>query len=181
MAALKVAGMKDDFVDFYLSKIGTECDGSGIGCKFSDDYGELTLNNGIVKTENGKIYCTIDIRFPVTLTKEKFLQMIEPHLEDERGAITVESTVEPLFFSPESSLVKKLHKAYVDVTGDTKNRPQVIGGGTYAKSLSGIIAFGCEFPGCDNHIHDANECLPIEEFLLQTDIYIEAIKNLLED
>ena len=40
-----------------------------------------------------------------------------------------------------------LYKAYVDVTGDTENKPMVIGGGTYAKSLKNIIAFGPEMPG----------------------------------
>lgn len=180
MEALKAAGMKDDFVDFYLSHIGNDCDGSGLGCKFADKFGALTLNNGIVKMQNGKISCTIDIRFPVTLKREEFLDMIKAHLEDSRGSIEVNSIVEPLFYPPESDLVKALHEAYITVTGDTQSKPQVIGGGTYAKSLKGIIAFGCEFPNSDNHIHDANECLPISQLLLQTDIYIEAIKNLLE-
>ena len=47
-----------------------------------------------------------------------------------------------LFFPRESPLVNALYKAYVDVTGDTENKPMVIGGGTYAKSLKNIIAFG---------------------------------------
>ena len=51
------------------SHIGTACDGSGIGLKFADEYGDLTLCNGIVKTENGVISCTIDIRVPVTLNE----------------------------------------------------------------------------------------------------------------
>ena len=56
----------------------------------------------------------------------------------------------------------------------------VIGGGTYAKSLPGIIAFGCEFPGTDNHIHDVNERLDIDEWCQQVAIYATAIANLLQ-
>ena len=62
-----------------------------------------------------------------------------------------------LFFPRESPLVNALYKAYVDVTGDTENKPMVIGGGTYAKSLKNIIAFGPEMPGIDYRIHGADE------------------------
>ena len=45
---LAKAGFEDDFVKFYNEHIGTACDGSGLGLKFEDEYGELTLCNGIV-------------------------------------------------------------------------------------------------------------------------------------
>jgi succinyl-diaminopimelate desuccinylase len=180
MIALKAAGMKDDFVDFYLDRIGISCDGIGIGLKCSDDYGVLTLNNGIVKTENGKICCTIDIRFPVTMTGEELKNRCAAFMEDERGRIELNSITESLFYPVDSPLVKSLYDAYVCVTGDDKIKPEVMGGGTYAKSIPGIIAFGCKFPNTpDNHIHDANESLDIEELLLQTAIYVKAIENLL--
>lgn len=181
MKALHDAGMQDDFVDFYMSHIGVDCDGSGIGCKVEDAYGGLTLSNGIVKTEDGVITCTIDIRYPVTLTPEKLRAMAEPHLEDEKGSITIKSICKPLFYPEDSALVQNLLKAYQEVTGDLEHKPEVIGGGTYAKSIPGIIAFGCEFPDDDNHIHDANERLPIKDFQRQVDIYTQAILNLLKD
>ena len=181
MQALKAAGMKDDFVDFYNEKVGVNCDGAGIGCKVSDKYGPLTMNNGIVKTENGVISCTIDIRYPVTLTPEKLRALAEPNLCSEKGSITIESVGEPLFYPEDCDLVQNLLKAYQEVTGDMEHLPEVIGGGTYAKSVPGIIAFGCEFPGDDNHIHDANESLKIRDLLLQVDIYVQAIINLLEN
>ena len=57
---LAKAGFEDDFVKFYNEHIGTACDGAGLGLKFEDEYGELTLCNGIVKTEDGVVSCTID-------------------------------------------------------------------------------------------------------------------------
>ena len=62
---LEKAGFEDDFVTFYNTHLGTSCDGAGIGLKFADAYGDLTFCNGIVKTEDGVISCTIDIRVPV--------------------------------------------------------------------------------------------------------------------
>ena len=180
MQALAEAGMKDDFVDFYNERIGTSCDGSGIGLKMADDWGELTMNNGIVKTENGIISCTLDLRTPVTVTEEEIRSACASFLEDSRGRIEINSIGNPLFYPADSPLVQCLYRAYVDVTGDSENRPLVIGGGTYAKHVPGIIAFGCGFPGVDNHIHDANEYLDISELELQTDIYVRAIENLLD-
>jgi len=77
-------------------------------------------------------------------------------------------------------MIRALKKAYVDVTGDTEREMEAIGGGTYAKAIRNIIAFGCEFPGEESHIHDVNERMNLELFKKQVEIYIEAIKNLNE-
>ena len=180
MKALQDAGMQDDFVEFYMSHIGVDCDGAGLGVKISDEYGPLTLSNGVAKTENGVITCSIDIRYPVTLNAEKMRALMEPRLEDENGYITIKQIGEPLFYPTDSALVQDLLNAYQEVTGDMETQPMVIGGGTYAKGVPGIIAFGCEFPGDDNHIHDVNESLPVKDLLTQVDIYTQAILNLLK-
>ena len=176
---LAKAGFEDDFVEFYNSHIGTACDGSGIGLKCADEFGELTFCNGIVKKEDGVISATIDIRFPVTYSVEDMLKMCEGKLEDENGRIEIHTTTKPLFFPKESPLVEALYKAYTDVTGDTENKPLVIGGGTYAKSLKNIIAFGPEKPGVDYRIHGADEYILVSGMEESVLIYMEAIKNLL--
>lgn len=178
-ACLAEAGFEDDFVKFYNEHIGTACDGSGIGLKVEDAYGELTLCNGIVRTENGVISCTIDIRVPVTFKSEEVRKMCEERLEDGNGRIEILGSGESLFFPRESPLVNALYKAYVDVTGDTENKPMVIGGGTYAKSLKNIIAFGPEMPGIDYRIHGADEFILVSGMEDAVLIYMEAIKNLL--
>ena len=63
--------------------------------------------------------------------------------------------------------------------GDTENKPMVIGGGTYAKSLKNIIAFGPEMPGIDYRIHSADEYILVSGMEESVLIYMEAIKNLL--
>ena len=176
---LAKAGFEDDFVEFYNSHIGTACDGSGIGLKFADEYGDLTLCNGIVKTENGVISCTIDIRVPVTLNETDIRKMCQDRLEDKNGRIEIIKVVAPLFFPRESPLVNALYKAYTDVTGDTEHKPMVIGGGTYAKSLKNIIAFGPEKEGIDYRIHGADEFILVSGMEEAVLIYMEAIKNLL--
>ncbi len=179
MQALSEAGFKDDFVDFYNDRIGTACDGSGVGIKFEDEYGDLTFNNGLIGMKDGEIVCSIDIRVPVTMTKEQLMMGIQPYLSDARGKIEVLHIGEPLFYPKDSQLVQALYSAYTEVTGDTENEPLVIGGGTYAKALPGIIAFGPEKPGIDYRIHNADEFLIIPEYLESIEIYLKAMENLL--
>ena len=66
--------------------------------KCEDAYGNLTFCNGIVKTENGVISCSIDIRVPVTLQEADVRKMCEGKLEDENGRIEIEEIGDPLFF-----------------------------------------------------------------------------------
>ncbi len=180
MEALEKAGFDDAFVHFYNSHIGTKCDGSGCGLKFEDEYGNLTFNNGIIGMKDGKIFCTIDIRVPVTVTKEQLLQGIEPYLDCDGGTFTVRGIGDPLFYPKDSPLVDALYGAYTEISGDTEHEPMVIGGGTYAKSLPGIIAFGPEKPDTDYRIHNADEFLIIPEYLQSIEIYMKAIENLLK-
>ncbi|MCQ2492605.1 MAG: Sapep family Mn(2+)-dependent dipeptidase [Lachnospiraceae bacterium] len=179
MAALKAAGFEDDFVDFYNEHIGTSCDGAGCGLNLSDEYGDLTFNNGTIKMKNGKITATIDIRVPVTFTREFLQKAFKPEIDQEKGSFGMLGYDDPLFFPPDSELVKALEGAYVEVTGDTRNKPAVIGGGTYAKSIPGIIAFGPEQPDMDYRIHNSDEFMLISEMLTATEVYVKAIENML--
>ena len=179
MRALEKAGFVDEFVEFYDDKIGLGVHGENCDCDFADDYGPLTFNNGVMKTENGVITGTIDIRFPVTMKSKDIIDALTKGFESELGELVVFGGAEPLFYPKDSDLVRSLVKAYRDVTGDMESEPETMGGGTYAKGINNCIAFGCEFGMEDNHIHDANEVLSLDQFWLQVEIYIEAIKNLL--
>lgn len=180
MQALEEAGFEDDFVSFYNDRVGTHCNGDGCGLNLKDEYGDLTFNNGLVYMEDGHVVCTIDIRVPVTVSEETLRTAVAPYLEDERGLMEILRIGEPLFFPVDSPLVKSLVSAYREVTGDTELEPMVIGGGTYAKALPGIIAFGAEWIDIDCHMHNADEFMILPDFKKSVEIYIKAIENLLD-
>ena len=82
------------------------------------------------------------------------------------------------------SYVQTKSKCYAgqlfSVTGDTETQPMTMGGGTYAKGINNTIAFGGAFPNAENcHMHDANEFIVIEDLLKQTEVYVQAILNIL--
>ncbi len=175
MEALYNADFGDEYVDLYHKYIGLDVHGEKFGMlPLKDDETDTSVNIGVIKKEGDYVLASVDMRFPITRTVDdckKVLENIEP--------LEIKNMINPLYFEKDSPMIKAMLKAYRDVTGDNGDMI-AIGGGTYAKSIKNIIAFGCAFNEEENHIHDANESLGIEDFKKQVEIYIEAIKNLNE-
>lgn len=180
MMALKESNFNDSFVDFFAKNIGLSLHGELMGYEdLKDEVTNTSINIGVAKKEGNDIKLSLDMRFPIKSSIEKCSKPLIDTKENE-NEIIIHSSVEPLYFDIHSPFIQALDKAYRDVTGDNKTQMEAIGGGTYAKAMKNIIAFGCEFIGESNHIHDANERLEIESLKKQIMCYIEAIKNLNE-
>lgn len=138
--------------------------------------GKLTLNVGLIEMQNREITVSVDIRFPVTFTKEyvieKFGLTFLPEL------ISVSGYHRPLYIPENDELVVKLLDAYKKVAGENA-RCISIGGATYSRALDKCVAFGPVFPDEDSKIHTADECIDIDNLYKMTDIYYEALKSLL--
>lgn len=173
---LYVSGFEDDYCKMVHDYFGLDKHGEKLGFEsLKDDVSNTSVNLGVIKKVNNNISTSIDIRFPVKTTSDKCLDLLNKNPYYKNGHV-----IEPLYFDINSPMIKALKKAYVDVTGDKQTEMEAIGGGTYAKSMNNIIAFGCEFIGEDNHIHDDDERLSINSLKKQVEIYVEAIKNLNE-
>ena len=180
MEALFEAGYNDIYVNNFHKYFGLDLYGEKVGFKeLEDDISNTTVNFGVISKKGDTLESTIDIRYPVKTTKEKALDVIDSISSDDFKFVDRHAS-SPIFFDVNSPMIKALDKAYRDVTKDYDSKMEAIGGGTYAKSIKGIIAFGCEFQGENNHIHDVDERLSIDSFIKQVEIYIEAIKNLNE-
>lgn len=180
MDGLYNSDFNDNFVNWIEKNFGLDLHGERLGFEdLKDDISNTSINLGVMSTkEDGEINVSLDMRFPVKTTSEKVLKLLD--ISDEDNKCVVDELENPLYFDINSPMIKALKKAYVDVTGDSQSEMEAIGGGTYAKAIKNIIAFGCEFQGEENHIHDVNEKLDIDSLKKQVEIYIEAIKNLNE-
>ena len=67
---------------------------------------------------------------------------------------------------------------YRKETGDLTAQPMAIGGGTYAKEASNVLAFGMQFPGVDTKMHESGEFLPLIALYKGLSIYYHAILDL---
>lgn len=174
-------GSRDEFVVFYHDVFGMSTNGSTSGIYCRDQYGELTMNNGVIHTEDdGSITGSIDIRVPVQCDPNNVADQLSKS-SCHGVTIRIHDTVHSLFYDPSSPFIQSLLKAYQDISGDTTSKPMVIGGGTYAKEINNVVAFGCAFPhDYPYNLHDVNESVPVSELKAQVMIYVQAILNLLE-
>lgn len=151
-------------------------DGKGLGIDMHDDEsGDLTLNLGIVKTEDGAINFTIDIRHPIITTKDELTARIQEAMP--YAKVTQENFHYPLYVAKDDPLVKTLLDVYNEYTGDNA-KPITMGGGTYAKMLPKGVAYGPVFPGEESLIHGDDEYISLTSFKKLISIYKEAIRRL---
>jgi succinyl-diaminopimelate desuccinylase len=168
-------------LDFILTYPGTGFYGEGFGIALSDEpSGKLSLNLGILDLTSLRVRCVLDIRYPVTYKRDDVFLPIEKIAQSEQFSTKVLTHQEAHHVPKDSALVQSLLKAYADVTG-LDPFAYAIGGGTYAKALPQGVAFGPVFPGEPEVIHCADEYISIDNLLLTTKVYAQAILNLAAD
>ncbi|MEG1470263.1 MAG: dipeptidase PepV [Anaerovoracaceae bacterium] len=169
----------NDFIDLYNKYIGFNTNGVNLGCGFCDEpSGELTLNVGIIDLIPEAATLTINVRYPVTCTDTQIYDGIMPVINKYNLGIIKLKHKPPIYMAPDSPMIKALMSIYQKHTGDTVSKPQVIGGGTYARATPNIVAFGGAFPGDEDLMHQKNECIEIDKLMTMTKIYADTIYTL---
>lgn len=168
-----------DFIDFYNKCIGYDIHGERAGCALEDeDSGRLIFNVGKIEMDKNAAKLTINIRYPVTCTDEQVYNGIMNVLDKYNIGILKEREQAPINLDPHTELVSTLMNIYGKHTGDMNSKPMVIGGGTYARAMDNIVAFGARFPGEPELGHQKNERISVENLMRLTRIYAEAIYEL---
>ena len=169
----------NDFIDFYNKYIGFCLDGEKLGINFSDEpSGKLIFNVGMAEMNEKAGKLTINVRYPVTMTDEAVYEGMAGTLEKYNLGVLKLKHHEPIFVEPDSPMIRMLVDIYRRHTGDTESQPKVIGGGTYARAVKNVIAYGALFPGDEDLMHQKNECISIDRLEQMTKIYAEAIYKL---
>lgn len=171
------------FAAIYLRHIGDRHHGEGLGIDFSAEDGtRISVNPGIISTEGGRVTLDLDIRFPISVTSDQVVSSMREALSAYSDlGLTVEKSFEmpAVYMEKDGPVISRLLGAYRQVTGDP-GEPLAIGGGTYARSMKNIVAFGPNFPGHENREHNSDEYLLLEDFYKLREIYRLALRNLLE-
>ncbi len=176
-----IGGEQGAFLEKIDNLVGTQTRGENLGiCRYDDISGFSSLCWGILKTEGDKIRFTLNYRFPVTFKLEPLRSQFLKKLTDEGFEVSDTRGVEPLYVPEDAPIVQKLMKAYFDETGRSGEKPMSIGGGTYAKAMPNVLAFGTTLPGENTHIHEIDERWKIENIILSTKIMAAAILSLAE-
>lgn len=164
---------------WYTQHIGHEFYGQHLGCELSDVSGQLTLNVGRIYTEGDMLHMLMDVRHPVTFEASEVFQRLCSSTEPAGWQVSLISAEAPVYMERNGSVISALMDAYQSVTGDLDSQPQIIGGGTYARAMNNIVAFGPVFPHRERMEHKADEYAFIEDLYKAKDIYREGLLNLL--
>jgi succinyl-diaminopimelate desuccinylase len=168
----------NEMVRFLQQRIGGETTGELFGLGLADEpSGHLTLNAGMIRFGGRSFTLSLDIRYPVTDTRDNVMEHIHKTLKDQEILTIITKHQPPLYYPPESDLIRTLSTVYHEVTGDAGD-PVAIGGGTYARKIPNMVAFGPYFPGKVNNIHAADESIGFDELVMIAKIYARAMYTL---
>ena len=162
-------------VAFLAEKIGMECDGRSLGIAMCDDVsGILTMNLGVLRADEKAMEVKLNYRYPVTKVYEDCGPQTLEAFRQAGFERTVAGHKNKLYMPPEHPLVEKLLGVYHRCTG-LEPVPKAIGGGTYAKMIPNVLAFGPIFPGDEVREHKPDEFMELSRLRDNTNIMAEAM------
>ena len=178
MAELAKLGVKSPLVNFYQQHIGFDLNGGKMGCGLEDvQSGKLTMNAGLLRTNGSQVTLTLDIRNPVTFGREDVEQPILSACAPYGIACECTESLDSIYMDKNGKVVQAMVEVYASVTGDAAE-PTVIGGGTYARAMPGIVAFGPMQPDRECTEHQPNEYILLEDLFAAKEIYRQTIEKL---
>lgn len=170
------------YVHAIASVMHLDSRGHQLGIAYQDKLmGDLTASPDIFSYQAGENNSVIiNIRYPHGTSAENINQQITTTLAtfgDNIQSKIFGHAQTPHYVPASDPLVQTLLKVYEQQTGQ-KGQEQIIGGGTYGRLLKRGVAFGAQFPGQPNVMHQANEYMPVADILKATAIYAEALYEL---
>ncbi len=158
------------------------------GSNVEDISGLLTSNLGILRINDNEQYAIIDLRCPVTADATKILANITRIASEYGLDCEIHSTTPALYKDktlPEVKILMDIWKKHIqEFDGyepsflEKYSEPCAIGGGTYARHINNILAFGPQVPWNEDQCHQANEHISIKDFVLGEKLLKEAIVEL---
>ena len=159
-------------------------DGKLLGIAADDGlFTPLTVVGGVIGIEDGRMFQTVDSRYPTNTSGGKIAAHIN-ELAGELAHCTVDTDAKPFYVGLDNPALKVCIGAYNEVTAENA-QPYTIGGGTYSRHFPNAVSFGPEFadrprPDFAGFIHGVDEAASVEQLLQALKIYIVALINLQE-
>lgn len=176
---LPLEGDAKQAVHFLAEKLGTDPYGERLlGRRLEDALsGPMSCNWGLIEGDAQHLWIKLNYRYPVTMERADCQPAVQAAFEAAGWALDGQVHKEKLYYPAETPLVSALLEVYRDATGDNAP-PKCIGGGTYAKMLPNVVAFGPLFAGDPVIEHQPDECIDLERLVQNAQIIANAIVKL---
>lgn len=132
-----------------------------------------------IEKVSDKLVLNLKVKYDFSYKLDDVLNELKNKL-DKNTKIQIELNYNPVYFDKDSKLVRCLQKAYEKVT-NLDGTPVTTNGGTYAKVMPNIVPFGPSFPGQKGIAHNPDEYMDIEDIILNTKIFSNAIYELAKE
>ena len=153
--------------------------GRTMGVDLKDDVsGETTVSFDILEITETHFKGAYDCRASIVANDENTGKVMERKIREQGFTIPEKPMFEPHVVDGDSELVKTLLKCYEKGFGVTNAKPIAIGGGTYVHHVENGVAFGCEDPEIDNHMHGADEFMVVDMIVKSAKVFADAIVEL---
>ncbi|MGI5848976.1 MAG: dipeptidase PepV [Christensenellales bacterium] len=170
------SGRLEKAVYTLAARIGANINGQGVELDIFDEIsGMLTFNLGTLFAGDGVLKACIDIRYPISYTREFISEKLEKHFSEFN--IRYMHSLDPHHIPEDSVLIKTLKEAYTEITGD-EAYCVAIGGATYARAFENAVTFGPLFPGKPSVEHGPDEYIEIDALIKNAEIIANAIIKL---
>lgn len=168
-----------------LKRLHASSTGSGVGVDCSDDiFHALTIVGSMVKCQDGKLYQTMDSRFPTATSVDDLKRKLSEQANEVGATLEEVSGNDPFYIPEDSDVIQALLGVYNEVTGKSA-KAFTQGGGTYARCFKKAVSFGPGepeevVPGFVGPMHGADEGASIDGLLKGLKIYILTVFKLQE-
>lgn len=174
---LVTTNLNNDLTKLIDQYLANETRGEKLGVKYHDEeMGDLTVNLGVLETTNNKFKLVLNIRYPNGVEFDNLYNSLKNTFK--QYDVSYNHHQKLLYNDPNSDLVQKLMNVYRKHTNDLDAKPITIGGGTFARAVPNVVAYGPHFPGKPSFIHQKDEFIDIDDLILATIIYTEALYEL---
>lgn len=169
--------IKNELTNIIETYLSNETNGEKLGIKYTDEeMGPLTVNLGVLNTTNNEFTLTLNVRYPNGVEFDELFNSIKNTFS--KYDVSYNHHQKLLYNDPKSDLVQTLMNVYKKHTNDLDAKPVTIGGGTFARALPNVVAFGPHFPGKPSFIHQRDEYIEIDDLIKATIIYTESLYEL---
>lgn len=169
------------FIEEFENLISTTLHGEKINCDFhSDESGEFTFTVEMIKVDNEEATLQVNVTHPISYLFSEVLEKVKDGFKYTSFKVENIEHARPITFSKDSFVVKKLLKAYREVTGDRESQPYTRAEKSYARAISNTIAFGPIFPQSCHEQGDIDEFISIENLFKLVEIYARGLLELVK-
>lgn len=158
-------------INFIREQVNNEINGETLfGREIKDQYSSITLNLAILDVNEERTRIVLDSRIPLTSNSDELMNLYKLQGEKYKFTPSLMKHAVSVYVPEEDWLVQDLAEAYRSVTGD-QVKPTVAGGGTYAKAMKNVLAYGPLLPRSEFTMHQYNEYIDLSDYEISYDVY----------